>query len=169
MQSSSLSRKVGLHLSHITLTQTILAWKIAFQTTFHSFGDNFGDVVKNLERSKELLVQSASINQFREAQDTRIILIQGFEARMKHERLEQMTTTINWLSSISWNDEHEKIQEKRLEFPGTARWVFDTAPFCDWLRSYESCSPVFWLYGIPGAGNDVPCASSTTLTLISHF
>ena len=132
----------------------MLAWKIAFQTTIHSFGDKFGDVAKNLERSKELLVQSASISQFREAQDTRIIIIRRFEAQMEHERLEQTFTTINWLSSVSWNDEHERIQGKRLEFPGTSRWVFDTAPFREWLRTTESCSPVFWLYGIPGAGSD---------------
>lgn len=137
------------------LTQTVLAWKIAFHTTIHSFGDKFEDVAKNLERSKELLVQSAGISQFKEAQDTRIITIRRFEAQIEHERLQQTVTTVNWLSSVSCNDNHETIQEKRREFPGTTRWVFNTAPFCNWLQDYESCSPVFWLYGVPGAGNEM--------------
>lgn len=134
---------------------TLVAWRIAFGTTFHSFGDHFRDVAKNLERSKELLVQSASVSHFQEAQDARLRMIQDSQDQREHERLEQTMTTVNWLSSVSWSDQHERIQEKRRPFPGTTRWVFNTTPFCDWLRNYETCDPIFWLYGIPGAGNDM--------------
>lgn len=134
------------------LTETLTAWKIAFDTTTHTFGDKFGDVAKNLQRSKELLLQSASISHFQEAQDARLLIIQHFRAQREHERLEQTKTTVDWLSSVSCNDEHEKIQGKRREFPGTTGWIFNTASFCEWLRNDETCSPEFWLYGIPGAG-----------------
>ena len=130
--------------------QTHLAWKIAFHTTFHSFGDEFGDVAKNLERSRELLIQSASISHFQEAQDARLFITRDFEARKEDEKLKQKTATVNWLSSVSLTDQHQEIQEKRS--PGTARWIFNTAPFCNWLRNDGTYSPVFCLYGIPGAG-----------------
>lgn len=159
MQLSSSSSQDGLQSSHMMLTQLVLAWKITFHTTIHSFGDQFEDVAKNLGRSKELLLQSANISQFQEAQDTRLIIIRRFEAQMEHERLQQTTTTVNWLFGVSCHDQHEKIQEKRREFLGTTRWVFNTASFCDWQHNYESYSPVFCLYGIPGAGNDMALAS----------
>lgn len=150
--------------------KTLVAWKIAFDTTIHSFGDKFGDVAKNLERSKELLVQSASVSHFQEAQNARLLIIREFRAQREHERHEQKITTIDWLSSVSWNDQHEKIQEKRLHFPDTTLWIFNTASLCDWLRNDENCSPVFWLYGIPGAGNDTAHVSHLERrTLINHF
>lgn len=135
------------------VAETLVVWRITFHTTIHSFEDKFGDVIKNLERSKELLVQSASVSHFQEAQDARLFFIQEFRAQREHERREQTMTTVNWLSSVSSKDEHDKIQEKRREFPGTTQWVFNTASFCGWLRNDESYSPVFWLHGIPGAGN----------------
>ena len=137
------------------MLRELVAWRIAFHTTIHSFGDKFGDVVKNLERSKELLFQSASVSQFQEAQDSRLLIIGELKAQREHERHERKMTTVNWLSCVSWSDQHEEIQMKRREFPGTARWTFTTAPFCDWLRNDERCSPIFWLYGIPGAGEDM--------------
>ena len=137
MQLSSSSSLVGLPSSYIISTKKNVAWKIAFTTTVYSFENKFGDVAKNLERSKELLVQSASVSHFQEAQDARLLIIRELKAQREHERREQTITTVNWLSSVSRNDQHERIKEKRREFPGTARWIFEKGPFCDWLRNDE--------------------------------
>ena len=155
MRLCSSSSEVSHRSTQTTCAKPLVAWKIAFHTTFHSFHDKFGDVAKNLERSRELLIQSASITHFQEAQDARLRLIEEFKMRREQEERSQMMTTINWLSSIEWDVRHETIQEKRREFPGTARWIFNSAPFCDWLRKDEDCSLVFWLYGVPGAGDSM--------------
>ena len=130
----------------------------------------FGDVTKNLKRSKELLIQSASIAHFKEAQDARLRLIEEFRMRREQEERNQTMTTVKWLSSVSWNVQHEDIQEKRREFAGTTRWIFNTALFRDWLRKDESCSPIFWLYGIPGAGDSIALVRhSQRWMLIGNF
>ena len=113
----------------------------------------FGDVVKNFERSKDLLIQTASVTHFQQAQDARLLITKEFEDLRKSEEQHRKLAVTNWLSHGSHNVQQEELRDRRLQFPDTTKWIFDMASFCDWMRSDESNSLLFWLCGIPGAGD----------------
>jgi hypothetical protein len=126
-----------------------LAWKLTFRLTFHTFSDLFGDVLKNLERSRDLLLQSANIAHFQEAQE--------FKNRVNREKQEQRLAVIEWLSADlvkrASSEEHMEFQQRRDEFPLTTQWLFNMSAMKSWMRKSDASNPIFWLSGIPGAGN----------------
>ena len=95
------------------------AWKLAFKVALRTFDDMFGDVIKKLERSKELLLQSANIVHFREAQDARLLFTREFENQEKKRNNDRTLAVIEWLSPVSCNIDHEELQSMRREYPDT--------------------------------------------------
>ena len=112
----------------------------------------FGGVIKNLERSKELLLQSANVAHFQDAQESRLIFSREFEAQLERTKNDRILTVINWLAPISCDIDHEELQRKRDEFPNTTRWIFKEPLMSRWLQSHGTFDAMFWIYGIPGAG-----------------
>lgn len=129
------------------------AWRLAFKVTIHTFADMFGDVVKKLERSKELLLHSADIAHYQEAQEFRLRFAREFEAQLEETRKKRMLTVIDWLSPTSCDVDHEELQQKRDEFPDTTRWIFTQKSMRHWLQPDGKSNPIFWICGIPGAGS----------------
>lgn len=136
------------------------AWRLAFKVTIHTFADMFGDVIKKLERSRELLLHSANIAHYQEAQahykevqSFRLLFAQEFEAQLERTRNDRKLMVMNWLSSTSCDVDHEELQRKRNEFPDTARWIFKEDSMCRWLQPDGISNPMFWICGIPGAGS----------------
>jgi len=148
----------------------LLAWKLTFRLTFHTFANLFGDVLKNLERSRDLLLQSASIAHFQEAQEARIQFTQEFKTRVKREKQEQRLAVIEWLSADQAKrascEEHTELQRRRAEFPFTTQWLFNMGAMKGWLRKSDASSPIFWLSGIPGAGNANPSSSLLSIIML---
>ncbi|KAL9136526.1 MAG: hypothetical protein Q9175_002271 [Cornicularia normoerica] len=127
-------------------------WTIAFKTAFRSFSDLYGDVVKNLQRSKDLLIQTASIWHFQEAQDARVRTSQEFEAQKCSDDRQRRFFVIDWLSHVSCQEQHEELRHKRRLYPESTHWIFSTAQLIQWFSGSESSNPVLWIFGIPGAG-----------------
>lgn len=114
----------------------------------------FQDVLENLERSKGLLYRSADIASFREAQDSRTLFKQQFDAQEMLEMNDRRSTALEWLSHESCDRSHEELQETRKRFPNTARWVFHEEVLKGWLGGQVRDQP-FWISGIPGAGDKI--------------
>ncbi|KAA6406931.1 MAG: hypothetical protein FRX48_09229 [Lasallia pustulata] len=131
------------------------AWKITMKLAFRTFRSMFEDVLKNLERSKDLLYRSADIASFREAQDSRALFQQQFDAQEERERRDRKSTVLEWLSHESCERFHEELQEKRKGFPNTARWIFQETAYNEWLSGTRARDQPFWISGIPGAGKTV--------------
>lgn len=113
----------------------------------------FGDVIKKLERSKELLLHSANIAHYQEAQEHRLLFAREFEAQVERTRKDRMLTVREWLSPTSSDADHEELQQRRKEFPDTTHWIFRQDSIHHWLQPDERSNPMFWIRGIPGAGN----------------
>ena len=128
------------------------AWTIAFKTAIRSYNDLYGDVVKNLQRSKDLLIQTASIWHFQEAQDARVRTSREFEAQKSSDDRQRRFFVIDWLSNISCQEQNEELRHKRRLYPESTRWIFSTAQLVEWFSGSESSNPVLWIFGIPGAG-----------------
>lgn len=63
---------------------------------------------------------------------------------LKDERRE----ILRWISTVPCESQHLDASKKILE--GTGRWLLKHLALLDWQRS--SCSVIFWMHGIPGAG-----------------
>lgn len=113
----------------------------------------FADVIKKLERSKELLLQSTSLAHFQEAQKNRLLLSKELEEQSERMKKGRKLTVIEWLSPTSCLGDHEELHRKRQEFPRTARWIIQEPSLRRWIQSNETTNQVFWVHGIPGAGN----------------
>ena len=129
-----------------------LAWTIAFKTAFRSFSDLYGDVVKNLHGSKELLIQAASVQHFQEAQNDRVRISQEFEAQNYRDDRHRKSFVVDWLSPVSCQNQHTELRREQRLYPESTRWIFSTAQLSEWYRECETSSPILWISGIPGAG-----------------
>ena len=123
----------------------------------------FGDVIKKLERSKELLLQSAGIAHFQEAQEGRLLFTREFEAQLERTKQDRMLAVIDWLSPVSTYVDHEELQRNRSEFPHTTLWIFEESSMQTWLHTKGRSSPIFWICGIPGAGRRLKFEDWTSL------
>ena len=112
----------------------------------------FGDVVEKLRRSKELLIHTASVSEFQEAQNARLLITTEFEAQRKRDEKEQRLSVVEWLSHITCHSQHEELQERRGVFPSTTRWVFDDIATREWFRNDDESRLILYVCGIPGAG-----------------
>lgn len=119
----------------------------------HTFDDMFGDVLRNLERSKGLLMDAASLAHFHDAQQERLSWEKDYKERIERDQKSRMHAVVEWLSADkSHISQQEALQKKRLELPQSGTWINKLSPFKEWLREGKSKSLVFWLTGIPGAG-----------------
>ncbi|KAL5327958.1 hypothetical protein ACEPPN_005664 [Leptodophora sp. 'Broadleaf-Isolate-01'] len=131
-------------------------WKLTFKLTYHTFGDMFGDILKKLDRSQDLMLQSANIAHFQESQDARILFTKQMEVLVEAERNGRKRAVIDWLSSNSSSAiQHQELRDMRNMLPQTTRWIFSQPQMLSWLKRTEYTPCTFWLCGIPGAGKTV--------------
>ncbi|KAH7324015.1 ankyrin repeat-containing domain protein [Rhexocercosporidium sp. MPI-PUGE-AT-0058] len=131
-------------------------WKLTFKLTCHTFSDMFGDILKKLDRSQDLMLQSASIAHFQESQDARTLFTQQMKVLLEAERDGRKKAVIDWLSSNSSSAiQHQELKEMRNMLPQTTRWIFSQPQMLSWLKRTEYTPCTFWLCGIPGAGKTV--------------
>ena len=127
-------------------------WRIALLITCRTFEDLFGDVLKNLERSKRLLYTSADIAHFHEAQEARISFQEEFRRHQAIQEEQRKFRVLDWLSPTNVTNQHHDLQNRRSRFPKTTKWIFNEPVWKEWLLSYQASNHLFWLSGIPGAG-----------------
>ena len=113
----------------------------------------FGAVLRNLERSKGLLMDAASLAHFFDAQQERLSWEKDYKERIEKDQKSRMRVVVEWLSADKGHiDQHEALQKIRLELPQSGTWINKRSAFKDWLREDKGKSLVFWITGIPGAG-----------------
>ncbi|KAI9819644.1 MAG: hypothetical protein M1827_007094 [Pycnora praestabilis] len=117
--------------------------------------DMFKDIMKKMDRSKELLLQTTTVTHFQNAQEHRVLFTRQFEIQAEKERNDRRVVVRDWLAATTCDLVHEELQHTRREFPQTSRWVFQDRSMRAWLGMDTSASPLFWLSGIPGAGKTV--------------
>ena len=110
-------------------------------------------MVKNLQGSKELLVQTASVWHFQEAQDARVRVSQDFESHKFRDDQRRKSYVVDWLSHVSCQNRHMELRREQRSYPESTRWIFKTTELYEWFRAGETSSPLLWVSGIPGAGS----------------
>ncbi|KUJ21501.1 uncharacterized protein LY89DRAFT_610110, partial [Mollisia scopiformis] len=131
-------------------------WRLTFKLTYHTFSDMFRDILTKLDRSQDLILQSANVAHFQESQDARILFTKQMEVLLEAERNQRKKAVIDWLSSDSSSTtQHQELGQIRNMLPQTTRWIFSQPQMLSWLKRTEYTPCTFWLCGIPGAGKTV--------------
>ena len=113
----------------------------------------FGDVLKKLERSRDLLLQSANLAHFQESQEARVLFTKEMKVMREEMYNQRRIAIMDWLScELTSATQHGELQEIRTVLPQTTRWIFSQPRMLDWLRHDDFTPQTFWLCGIPGAG-----------------
>ena len=112
----------------------------------------FDDVFRNLERSKQLLLTSADIAHFREAQEARLRFQDYIKEERNRARIERKFRVRSWLKPHLHVTQHHDLRKVREQYPKTTKWIFQELAWKDWLCRSGDTTRVLWLSGIPGAG-----------------
>ena len=118
--------------------------------------DMFGDILSNLEWSKDLLLSTASIAHYQAAHDSRLQQESMFQTQQEMSRIQRRTFVDDWLNPTEHYTRHEQLCEVRAMYPQTARWIFDDPSWKKWLNEEDKSRRIFWTSGSPGAGRIVP-------------
>ena len=139
-----------------------------WQLTYRSLDDLFGDVVGNLSRSKQLLLETADVAHYAAAHDARIILNKRYEAEAEAENHRRNQVVQDWIAAASCEDIHNSLKERRTNFPGTAMWIHEHEAFVRWIKNSSTEKQIFWLSGIPGAGKRILMSIGPRISLIKQ-
>jgi hypothetical protein len=106
----------------------------------------------DLLRHRELLESSANLEQLQESRDARLQLQASFDALERDQKYSKTLAVVNWLSAADSSLDQEAFAATRNNIPDTGCWILRDPKVKDWLDPAECSVPVFWLHGIPGAG-----------------
>ena len=139
-----------------------------WQLTYRSLDDLFGDVVGNLSRSKQLLLETADVAHYAAAHDARILLQKQYEAEAEAENHRRNHVVQDWVAAASCEDIHNSLRERRTDFPGTALWIHKHDTFARWIKDFFTEKQIFWLSGDPGAGKRFSTLINPSITQIKQ-
>lgn len=128
------------------------AWKQLFNSTWKDFQESLKPILSDLLRHRELLKSGANIIQIQEFRDSRLQSQISFAALEKEQNHTKTLAVVNWLSAADACLDQEAFSATRQDIPDTGCWILKEPKVKDWLDPEECSVPVFWLNGIPGAG-----------------
>ena len=97
-----------------------------------------------------MIEAQASLEAFKQIQETHTMLRKEFDHKQEQERLFQITRVQHWLGAINSEFRHEDVVHRRHQ--GTGHWLLGNERFKNWFSPEQCIDPLLWLHGIPGAG-----------------
>lgn len=130
-----------------------------FHSTWSRFNTTFGTILDSLDRHKQLLVDHASVDHFRQTQEeivqaaeARRLAEAHYKARQDQERIEKLKHLAAWLCAADIHSDHEKLVGARADHPDSCHWILKKDLYRAWYDTKTTCEPFLWINGIPGAG-----------------
>jgi hypothetical protein len=108
--------------------------------------------LSNILRYRELIEHQASVVQIQDALDTRLRSQASFAILEQNQNHTKKLAVLNWLSATDASLDQEAFSMTRQEVPNSSSWILQEPAIQSWLDPDDSIVPVFWLNGIPGAG-----------------
>jgi hypothetical protein len=106
-----------------------------------------------MTRHRELIERRANLEQIQESRDARLQSQASFAVLEREANLAKTLAVVNWLSAADAGLDQEDFAGKRQVVPDSGRWILEESKVKNWLEPADSSLPIFWLNGIPGAGN----------------
>jgi hypothetical protein len=141
------------------LTRRNSGWQIALKLTFRTFDGLFGEVLENLEKSRQLLFISTDVahlqetkKSFQEIHQAQEERRQEFQNQQAADEKERIFVVLDWLQPTNQTNRQDDLDNQREGFQGTTEWIFNHQNYQDWIQEDNDTKGIFWLSGIPGAG-----------------
>jgi hypothetical protein len=165
------------------LTNTCLAWKLLFSTSWGRFERRFNNIFEDLERHEKLVDREANAYDIAEATKMRQEIrtwkeesIEQVDQEEKRQAAKEFQSITSWLKVDEAEQIriYETISDEGTKFPGTCSWLTRNEKIKGWLQKRPD-SPLLWLHGIPGCGKSVIAADLVRfiqlsgLPIIHHF
>jgi len=111
--------------------------------------------LNDLLRHRELIESAANLEQIQESREARLKSEASFAALEKEQRRVQTLAVVNWLSAADASLDQQAYAETRLIIPTSGHWILQQEKIKAWLDPTDNLVPIFWLSGIPGAGEQM--------------
>ncbi|KFA52172.1 hypothetical protein S40293_00599 [Stachybotrys chartarum IBT 40293] len=130
-------------------------WKQLFAASWRDFTLEVKHIQQNIERSKRLIENKASLVEFEEIQNHRISAINSFQKDKITQNERHRAMVLQWLSPLNIETEQERLRGIRSICKDPGRWLLEDSRFQNWFNPEFSTRPLLWLSGIPGAGKTI--------------
>ena len=132
------------------------AWKNLFNATWKTFRTEFEYILRSLKRHKRLVENQASLVEYEQSQEARLLAKAAFEDMAEKEKAKRRIALGGKLQPASSTSDHENALDIRREYPNTGQWILQRAQMKEWMNPEHDNGSLLWLNGIPGAGESVP-------------
>jgi hypothetical protein len=145
------SMQVKLIIINSSLT-LVLDLRVFFHASWNSFGSRFKFLIANLERHKHLVESQASLVEYQNAKEARLLAESKFVQTEEDEKKRQLRMITEWLSPAEFKTDQETARNFRGESNDCGRWLFKDKKVSAVCDPDSSTVQSLWLVGIPGAG-----------------
>ena len=115
-------------------------------------------------RHHELIERASSLRHIEDSRGETLKLIQAcretktlaqasFDSTKREEDARHERTVTGWLAAADSKGDQEDFASLREDIPDTGQWVLSVPKIIQFLDPTQDAVPIFWIYGIPGAGN----------------
>lgn len=101
---------------------------------------------------KILLERQASLAEFAEAKQSRILAAEKFQKLEDETLLQRKSFLATWLAAPDVYEDQERGQEARSRHPQSGRWLLKKPRFSSWFDLSYNADPILWIHGKPGSG-----------------
>jgi hypothetical protein len=132
----------------ITSQLHLTVWNIIFHLTWTSFEDQFGPILRNLQRHQTLVDNEARAEDIIQSQKAREEELKRAEERQLDDMHRKLKDIFDWLEPVNIVDRREKCGHMKQD--GTGKWLIESKDIKDWITGKGKQS--VWLTGKPGSG-----------------
>ena len=130
-------------------------WKQMFHATWKQFNTKFGDIINNIHQHKILLERQASLTEFEQAKQARLLTEREFRSLEAQEILRRKGLLATWLAAADVRSDQEEGRLTRHNYPQSGRWLLAKPQFRTWLDPKSYSAPLLWIHGKPGSGTQL--------------
>ncbi|KAI3335699.1 putative zinc finger protein [Ustulina deusta] len=131
-------------------------WQQVFSESWDTCKSRFSSIILNIAQHRSLIESQATLSEIEAVQENIQQSRQIQNRQLDDQDLQRIRDVHNWLRATNVEVDQDNHAKARAEYPGTGRWLIETALFQDWFNPrFPTIPPLLWLNGIPGAGKTI--------------
>lgn len=105
-----------------------------------------------MRHHKHLVETRATLAEYHEAKTARQQAILKYEEDEKHEVARRKEYIVKWLSASDSSTDQDRGVAARQDHAESGKWLLKEEKYRVWSGPSNTCLPLLWINGMPGAG-----------------